>query len=54
MVGALSFIIALLLILLILFFGAEFTKQFSVYYKHEITPARDAELITDAEKEKEK
>lgn len=39
---------------MILFFGAEFTKQFSVHYKHTITPARNAELIDEAEKEKKK
>lgn len=39
---------------MILFFGAEFTKQYAVYYGHEIKPAEDAELISKAEKEKKR
>jgi membrane protein len=39
---------------MILFFGAEFTKQFAVYHGREIQPKRFAELISKEQKEKEK
>lgn len=39
---------------MILFFGAEFTKQFAVFCNHEIIPKKDAELITGEEIEKRK
>jgi membrane protein len=34
---------------MIVFFGAEFTKQFAVHHGTEITPTADAEKITDSE-----
>jgi membrane protein len=37
---------------MIVFFGAEFTRQFTLHYGHEIVPAKDAELIDKVEKEK--
>lgn len=39
---------------MILFFGAEFTKQFAVHYGREVEPKKDAELISKAEEEKKK
>ncbi|MES2763495.1 MAG: YihY/virulence factor BrkB family protein [Bacteroidota bacterium] len=39
---------------MILFFGAEFTKQYAVHFGREVVPAKDAELITEAEEEKRK
>lgn len=39
---------------MILFFGAEFTKQFAIYYGRQIEPAKDAELISTMEKEKKR
>jgi membrane protein len=39
---------------MILFFGAEFTKQYTLHYGGEITPKRDAELISEEEIEKKK
>jgi membrane protein len=39
---------------MILFFGAEFTKQYAVHFGREIIPAKDAELITEEEMEKKK
>ena len=39
---------------MILFFGAEFTKQYAISNGREIEPAADAELIDNAEKEKKK
>ncbi|MCD6068959.1 MAG: ribonuclease [Bacteroidetes bacterium] len=39
---------------MILFFGAEFTKQYAVHFGREIIPAKDAELISEEEMEKKK
>lgn len=39
---------------MILFLGAEFTKQYALYYGRSIEPTRDAQLIQIAEKEKRK
>ena len=39
---------------MILFLGAEFTKQFAVYHGRDIQPGKDAELITKVEIEKKK
>ncbi|MBA3683298.1 MAG: YihY/virulence factor BrkB family protein [Bacteroidetes bacterium] len=39
---------------MILFFGAEFTKQYAISNGREIKPAADAEMIDAAEKEKKK
>lgn len=39
---------------MILFLGAEFTKQYAVYYGRSIEPARDAELINAVEKEQKR
>lgn len=39
---------------MILFFGAEFTKQFAMYYGRNIVPVKNAILISAEEKEKEK
>ncbi|MEO6305098.1 MAG: YhjD/YihY/BrkB family envelope integrity protein, partial [Bacteroidia bacterium] len=39
---------------MILFFGAEFTKQYAVHFGREIQPKRDAEIISEDQKEKEK
>ncbi|MBA3681909.1 MAG: YihY/virulence factor BrkB family protein [Bacteroidetes bacterium] len=39
---------------MILFFGAEFTKQYAVHFGREIEPKRGAEIISDDQKEKEK
>ena len=39
---------------MILFFGAEFTKQFAVFHGRNVEPKRDAELIDKAEEEKKK
>jgi membrane protein len=39
---------------MILFFGAEFTKQYTLHYGGEITPKTDAELISEEEIEKKK
>jgi membrane protein len=36
---------------MIVFFGAEFTKQFAMYYKHKIEPKRGAEMILPNEAE---
>src|SRR5262249_21269722 len=36
---------------MIVFFGAEFTKQFAMYYKHKIIPKRGAEMILPNESE---
>jgi membrane protein len=36
---------------MILFFGAEFTKQYATHYGRQIIPTRDAELIQGDEKE---
>lgn len=37
---------------MILFLGAEFTKQYATHYGRNIEPTRDAEIITDEEKDK--
>jgi membrane protein len=39
---------------MILFFGAEFTKQYSVFHGREVEPKKDAVLIDKAEEEKKK
>ena len=39
---------------MILFFGAEFTKQFAVFHHRTIEPTKDAQLILDPEKEEVK
>jgi membrane protein len=39
---------------MILFFGAEFTKQFAIYYGRKIEPAQYAELMSTIEQEKKK
>ena len=39
---------------MILFFGAEFTKQFATFYGHKIEPTADSEMINQAQIEKRK
>ncbi len=39
---------------MILFFGAEFTKQYALHFGREIEPKNDAEIISPDQKEKEK
>jgi membrane protein len=39
---------------MILFFGAEFTKQYATFYGRKIEPTTDSEIISEAQIEKEK
>jgi len=40
---------------MILFFGAEFTKQYAIFHGHKIEPTKESEIInTEAEREQEK
>lgn len=39
---------------MILFFGAEFTKQYATFHGHKIEPTADSEIISEAQIEKEK